>query len=271
VISKILGIPIKAIESTEAAVKRWALETQNLFFFSLKMLSALFGRPFYFKETIEQMYLIGVGSLYLVALAGLFSGQGFAVALTQELSEFGAKDYLGRSMAIAMIRELGPSVTGLMVAARVASGITAEIGAMRSSNQLDAMVAFGIDPLKKLAVPRLLALMVMLPALTIACDVIAISGGSLVALYVGKTSTTLYWATVIDRLTFGNMLLGLSKPVFFSFFVAFISCFKGFSAEGGTKGVGKATTESVVASSITILILGFLITKVFHGFIKGYL
>ncbi len=111
------------------------------------MMGALFLRPFYLRETLEQMYLIGVGSLFLIILTGLVSGQGFALAFAQELAQFGAKDYLGRVMSLAIVRELGPSLSGLMIAARVAAGITAEIGAMKSSNQLDAMTAFGIDPI----------------------------------------------------------------------------------------------------------------------------
>ena len=176
-----------------------------MFFFSARLVRAVFSRTFYLAETMEQMYLIGVGSLYLVLLAGAFAGQGFAIAFSVELADFGAKNYLGRIMSIAIIRELGPTLTGLMIAARVAAGITAEIGAMRSSNQLDAMTAFGIDPLRKIGVPRLLALIVMTPALTIAADVIAIFGGYIVAIFVAKISTTIYWATVKERLIFGNI------------------------------------------------------------------
>ncbi|MCB2201514.1 ABC transporter permease [bacterium] len=252
-------------------LKRWAYESQALFMFSVKTIRAVFSRTFYFTETMEQMYLIGVGSLYLVLLAGAFAGQGFAIAFSNELADFGAKNYLGRIMSIAIVRELGPTLTGLMVAARVSAGITAEIGAMKSSNQLDAMRSFGIDPIRKLAVPRLLALVLMVPALTIACDAIAIVGGWVVAGLIAKMSTTIYWASVKERLIFGNIFMGLLKPFVFSFFIAFIACYKGFSAEGGTKGVGKATTESVVLSSIMILIVNFFLTKLVHGAIKGYL
>lgn len=252
-------------------LKRMAREYQALFFFSLRMLRAVFSRTFYVTETMEQMYLIGVGSLYLVLLAGAFAGQGFAIAFSNELADFGAKNYLGRIMSIAIVRELGPTLTGLMVAARVSAGITAEIGAMKSSNQLDAMLAFGIDPVRKLAVPRLLALVLMVPALTVACDAIAIIGGWLIAAVVAKMSVTIYWASVKERLIFGNIFMGLLKPFVFSFFIAFIACYKGFSAEGGTKGVGRATTESVVMSSIMILIVNFFLTKLVHSAIKGYL
>jgi len=220
---------------------------------------------------MEQMHVIGVGSLFLVALTGALSGQGFALAFTQELETFGAKDYLGRIMSMAILRELGPTLTGLMVAARVASGITAEIGAMKSSNQIDAMIAFGIDPLKKIARPRLISLLIMVPALTVVCDVVALLGGWTIANFIAHTSSTLYWASVMYKLNFGNMLMGLVKPVAFSMVIAFISCHQGFRSEGGTKGVGRATTRSVMLSSIWILVVNFVITKLLGSAIKGYL
>ncbi len=252
-------------------LKHAAYELQRWFHFSLRMLAAFWGRPFYIAETMEQMHLIGVGSLYLVALTGVFAGQGFALAFSMELAEFGSKDYLGRIMAIAILRELGPVLTGLMIAARVAAGITAEIGAMKSSEQIDAMVAFGIDPVKKVVVPRLIALVVMVPALTIVCDVIALVGGWVVATLITHVSSTMYWASVRARLVFGNLFMGLLKPLVFSFFIASISCYKGFASEGGTKGVGRATTESVVMASITVLIVNFFLTKVVYASLKGYL
>ncbi|HWR82584.1 MAG TPA: ABC transporter permease [Candidatus Deferrimicrobium sp.] len=252
-------------------LKNFAYESQRLFFFSIKMLGALFGRPFYVAETLEQMYLIGVGSLYLVVLTGVFAGQGLALAFSVELADYGAKSYLGRIMAIAVVRELGPILAGLMCAARVASGITAEIGAMKSSNQLDAMVAFGIDPLRKIAVPRLIALILMVPTLTIICNVIALLGAYVVAVFVAHVTSTQYWTNVRERLIFGNLLIGFLKPFVFSLIIAFISCYKGFTSEGGTKGVGRATTDSVVLASISILIANFFITKVVVSSLKGYL
>lgn len=217
------------------------------------------------------MHVIGVGSLFLIALTGMLSGQGFALAFSQELAAFGAKDYLGRIMSMAILRELGPTLTGLMVAARVASGITAEIGAMKSSNQIDAMIAFGIDPLCKIGRPRLISLIVMVPALTIVCDVVALVGGWIIAIFISHVSSTLFWASVWYKVNFGNMLMGLVKPVAFSFVIAFISCHQGFRSEGGTKGVGRATTKSVMLTSIWILVVNFMITKILGSAMKGYL
>lgn len=252
-------------------IKRWAYECQSVFFFSLKILATFVRRPYYMAETLEQMYLIGVGSLFLVVLTGVFSGQGMALAFSQELADFGAKDYLGRIVSMAVVRELGPILTGLMIAARVAAGITAEIGAMKSSNQIDAMMAFGIDPLKKIARPRLISLIIMVPALTVICDAIAITGGWVVARFIAHVTSTTYWAQVLLKLNYGNLLMGLFKPFCFSFVIAFIACYCGFTSEGGTKGVGRATTNSVMFSSIVILIVNFLITKILGSLIKGYL
>jgi len=252
-------------------LKRWAFYLQDIFYFSNRVLATFVRRPFYLGETMEQMYFIGVGSLFLVLLTGTVSGQGFAMAFSQELASFGAKDYLGRIVSIAIVRELGPVLTGLMVAARVAAGITAEIGAMKSSHQIDAMIAFGIDPLKKIARPRLISLIIMLPVLTVICDTVAIIGGWVVAIFIANVTSTVYWSQVIAKLNFGNILIGLAKPFCFSFVIAFIACYCGFTAEGGTRGVGKATTNSVMFASIVILIVNFLITKIIGGMIKGYI
>lgn len=251
--------------------KTFVYEVDQLTRFSVKMVLSLFGRPIYLSETMEQMFLIGIGSLFLVLLTGIFAGQGMALQFSYELSEFGSKNYLGRVLTIAVIRELGPVLTGLMVAARVAAGITAEIGSMKSSNQLDALIAFGVDPIRKLAAPRLIALILMVPALTVASDVIAILGGWVIAIFIAHITSTTYISAVNERLVFGNIFIGLLKPFVFAFIIAFVSCYKGFTTSGGTKGVGRSTTESVVITSITILFVNFILTKVVFSLLKGYL
>lgn len=247
--------------------KRFVREVQEIFFFSLKSGMAVFTPPYYFRETYEQLYFIGVGSLFLVVLTGIAAGQALALQLSKELSDFGSKDYLGRIMTISVLRALGPVLTGLMVAARVSSGITAEIAAMKSGNQIDALIAFGTDPLKKLVAPRLIGLLIMLPALTILTDAIAITGGFLIAKFIANVSTHQYWANVRIKLTYGNILVGMVKPFFFAIIIACVACYKGFTTAGGTKGVGLATMESVVISSILILIADFLLTKVVFSFL----
>lgn len=250
-------------------LKRFAYDVQGLTFYGGRLLARLFGRPFYFADLLEQMYFLGVGSLFLVVLTGMFAGQGMALQFSIELADFGSKNYLGRVLAIAIIRELGPVLAGLMVAARVAAGITAEIGSMKSSEQVDALVAFGVDPIRKLAVPRFWALFIMLPILTIVCDFIAIAGGYVIAVYIAHISGTVYWTNVIYKLTLGNFIIGLTKPFLFAIIIATISTYMGFTTKGGTKGVGRSTTNSVVACSITILFINFLFTRLIVPQLKG--
>ncbi len=251
-------------------MKNFFYQTDQLIRFSGRVTKALFSRPFYLTETLEQMYLGGVGSLWLVALTGILAGQAIAINFANELGDFGAKNYLGRIMIMAIVRELGPTLTGIMVAARVASGITAEIGSMKSSNQIDALRAYSIDPLQKLAVPRLVALLIMVPVLTIICDVVGLFGGYIIAVLLAHISGSLYWAPVVEHLNFGNITMGLVKPIVFAFIIAFVSLWKGFTAEGGAKGVGAATNQSVVITSISILLANFVITQVIFKLIKGY-
>lgn len=250
-------------------LKRFAYDVQGLTFYGGRLFARLAGRPFYFADFLEQMYFLGVGSLFLVVLTGMFAGQGMALQFSIELADFGSKNYLGRVMAIAIIRELGPVLAGLMVAARVAAGITAEIGSMKSSEQIDALVAFGVDPIRKLAVPRFWALLIMMPILTIICDFIAIGGGYLIAIYISHISGTAYWTNVIHKLTLGNFVIGLSKPFLFAMIISVISTYMGFTTKGGTKGVGHSTTNSVVACSITILFINFLFTRLIVPLLKG--
>ena len=250
-------------------ILRFAADVQGLVFYSGTLARRLLGRPFYFAELFEQMYFLGVGSLFLVVLTGMFAGQGMALQFSIELADFGSKNYLGRVMTIAIVRELGPTLTGLMVAARVAAGITAEIGSMKSSEQIDALTAFGVDPIRKLAVPRFWALFFMLPILTIICDFVALAGAYVIAVYVAHTSGTTYMANVIAKLTVGNFIIGLSKPFLFAIIISVISTYMGFRTVGGTKGVGRSTTNSVVACSITILFLNFLFTRLIVPHLKG--
>jgi phospholipid/cholesterol/gamma-HCH transport system permease protein len=250
-------------------LKRFVWDVQGLFYFSLKMLRHSVGRPFYFTELLEQMYFLGVGSLFLVVLTGIFAGQAIALQFSIELADFGSKNYLGRVMAVAILRELGPVLTALMVAARVSSGITAEIGAMKSSEQLDAMRAFGVDPIRKLAVPRLWALLIMMPPLTLACDFVAIVGGYVIAIFIAHISPSAYWSNFIEKVSLGNIIIGTAKPFLFAIIIATISSYMGFSTRGGTKGVGQSTTLSVVASSINILFVNFAFTRLIVPQLKG--
>ena len=249
--------------------KNFLMDVQGLTHFSLQLFGRSFGRPFYFTEFVEQMHFLGVGSLFLVVLTGIFAGQAIALQFSIELADFGSKNYLGRVMAVAILRELGPVLTALMVAARVASGITAEIGSMKSSEQLDAMRAFGVDPIRKLAVPRFWAMLIMLPALTLVCDFVAIFGGYIIAVFIAHISPSAYWSNFIDKVSLGNMIIGTVKPFLFAIIISTTSCYLGFATTGGTKGVGRSTTKSVVATSINILFINFAFTRLIVPQLKG--
>lgn len=256
---------IDALVSFNETLKRFIQGLQDLTYITLRVIKRMFTPPWYFREILEQMHFIGIGSLGLITLTGMFAGQGMALQFSYELGSFGSKDYLGTVMTNAIVRVLGPVLASMMVAARVGAGITAEIGAMKTTHQIQALESFGIDPLKKICVPRFVALIVMMPILTIVCDVVGIAGGWVIAKYISHVSTIIYWAAVKDRLIFGNIFVGLVKPFVFAAIVASVAFHNGLSVTGGTKGIGRYTTRSVMIASISILFGDFFMTKVLFG------
>lgn len=235
---------------------------QDLAAFSGRVVSRALSPPFYFRDTYEQAYQAGVGSLHLTLISSFFAGQALGLQFARQLAETGSTTLIGMLMTIGVVRALGPDLIGLVVAARLASGYTAEIGAMKSANQIDALVAFGTDPVRKLAVPRFLALFVMLPALVIIGDLVALIGGAIMAHFVAHVSLNLYWQQVQRSLTYGTILIGMVKPAVFACLISWIGCWKGFTTSGGTRGVGTSTTESVTIVSVLILIFDFILTRV---------
>jgi phospholipid/cholesterol/gamma-HCH transport system permease protein len=235
---------------------------QGLTVFSFQTVVAIFRPPFYLRDFYEQAYFAGVGSLPVVLVTSFFAGQALALQFARQLAETGSETLLGSMITIAVVRALGPDLIGLIVAARLASGYTAEIGSMKSSDQIDALVAFGADPISKLVVTRLLGLVLTLPALTFIGDTVQILSGAIMAKYVAHISLSLYWSQVRNGLEYGTVLIGTLKPFSFAVIIALVSCWKGFASSGGTKGVGRATTESVVIASVLILIFDFFLTRV---------
>lgn len=241
-------------------IRRMVQSIQEFTLFSVEVVRATFTRPFYARETLHQLHFAGIGSLLIVVVSSVVAGQALALQLARELATSGAKGQLGHFMVISVVRALGPVLTGMVVASRMSAGITAEIGAMRSSDQLDALVAFGSDPIKRLVVPRLIALVVALPALTIIGDTLAVVGGGLVAMQYHLTWDT-YMNGVLKYLTPKNLLVGMIKPFLFGIMIVIVACWKGFSSEGGAKGVGVSTTQSVVISSVGILVVDGICTR----------
>ncbi len=220
-----------------------------------------FTRPFYLRDTIDQMHSIGVRSLIIIIMTSGFTGMVLSLQSGYEMAIYGAKMYVGTLVSVSLVRELGPVLVSLVVAGRVGAGITAELGSMNVTEQLDAMRALGTNPIKKLSSTRFKAIIIMLPLLTVIGDMVGILGGLIVATTSLGISASFYWTTVVRAITFDDIITGVIKPFVFAMIIATISCYMGFSARGGTRGVGEATTQSVVVSSILIFIFDFFITK----------
>jgi phospholipid/cholesterol/gamma-HCH transport system permease protein len=223
---------------------------------------ALTTRPFYGRDVVQQLDIIGIGSLTVVVLTGLFTGMVLALQSGTTLDQFGARSVVGRLVSASMVRELGPVLTALMVTGRVGSGIAAELGSMVVTDQIAALRALGTDPIRKLVVPRVIAGTVMVPILTIISDGVGMFGGMIISVTQLKIASTIYWSNVIEGLYMADLWMGLIKPVILGFTLVSIGCHVGLRTRGGTQGVGRATTNAVVSASVVVLVLDFLITKV---------
>lgn len=217
--------------------------------------------PRYLDELMRQMDLIGVGSLPIVLLTGFFTGAVLVLQTFPTLQYYGIHSETGRSVSVSLIRELGPVLTALMVSGRIGSAISAELGSMVVSQQIDAMRALGTDPLKKLVTPRVIALIVMLPLLTVAADIFGILGGGVVASYIYDQDQNTFITSVRYGITSSDLIGGIIKPFFFGLVIGGISCHKGLSTTGGTVGVGQSTIQAVVISSIWVIIFDFFLAK----------
>ncbi len=225
-----------------------------------------FSRPFNIKAIILQMDFIGVKSISIVGLTALSSGMVMALQTAYGLGRFGAKSYVGVIVSLSLVRELGPILTALMVGGRVGSGITAEIGAMNVTEQIDAIKALGANPVKKLVVPRVAAAILVLPILTLFADIIGITGGMIISQIEFGISPYAYYDSVIKFLKMSDIFSGIGKSLFFGFVIAIVGCYQGMITSGGTEGVGLSTTVTVVTVSIVILISDFFLTKFFWLF-----
>jgi phospholipid/cholesterol/gamma-HCH transport system permease protein len=243
-------------------LKEFVSELQNFYFLSIRGLLGLMRKPFYFKDTIEQMDYAGAGSFVIVLLVSFFLGMALSLQLSAELSRVGLKMYTGSIVGVSIVRELGPVVTALVFAGRVGSGMASELGSMILGHQVDTLRVFGIDPLKKLVTPRIWSSIVMLPVLTIIGDAISLLGGYFIAVYVSHQSSTVYWSSVREVLTFENVFAGAVKPFLFGYLIACISCYMGLSTRGGARGLRSTTTRAVVISFIMIIVADFILTRI---------
>jgi phospholipid/cholesterol/gamma-HCH transport system permease protein len=248
------------VANVEQWLKGAVLEVQEYTRFTWAALKGVFSRPFYFRDLIEQFEAIGIGSLTVVVLTGFFTGAALALQSGMTLDQFGARSLVGRLVSASMIKELGPVLTGLMLAGRVGSGIAAELGSMVVTDQINALRALGTDPIRKLVVPRLLAGFLMAPLLTIVADASGLVGGWIIAVFSLRVASGVYWQSVIDALFMGDAWMGLIKPFFLGFVIASIGCVVGLRTSGGTQGVGRATTNAVVVASVAVIAVDFFVT-----------
>jgi len=242
-------------------LKNFLFQLQEISLLVWRALIGLFRKPRYFSETIRQMDLIGVGSLPIVLLTGFFTGGVLILQTYPTLAYYGGQSEAGRAVATSLIRELGPVLSALMVSGRIGSAISAELGSMVVSQQIDAMRALGTDPVKKLVAPRLIALIFMLPLLTVAADIFGIIGGAIIASGLFNQETNVFLTSVRTGITTEDLIGGIIKPLFFGLIIGCISCYKGLSTTGGTVGVGRSTTNAVVVASIWVIVFDFFISK----------
>jgi phospholipid/cholesterol/gamma-HCH transport system permease protein len=220
-------------------------------------------RRWEFGELVRQMDALGVQSIAITNLTALFTGMVLALQTAYALSQFGGRLFVGRVVVLSVCRELGPVLTALMVAARCGAGITAELGTMAVTEQVDALRALGASPVRKLVLPRVIAVTMMLPVLTMLTDFLGMLGGLFIAVFEIKIGAGFYLSTVMQTLKYNDILHGLCKTPVFGFEIAMIGCYNGLGATGGADGVGRATTTAVVLSSITVLATDFFLTKIF--------
>lgn len=215
-----------------------------------------------FREVMKHIVWIGVNSIPIVVLTALFTGMVLALQTAYGLNRFGAKNYVGNIVGLALIRELGPVLTAIMVCGRVGAGIAAEISSMVVTEQVDAIKALGADPIRKLVTPRLVAGVISMPLLVILADLIGIWGGMLVAVYELNLTSYTYWRSYLYAVRIHDIVEGLLKSAVFGLLVISIACFKGLHVKGGTAGVGLATTSAVVTGALVVLISDFFLTKI---------
>jgi phospholipid/cholesterol/gamma-HCH transport system permease protein len=238
------------------------LEVQEYVRLVTKAGRGVFTPPIYYRDIIEQFDAIGIGSLTVVLLAGLFTGMVLALNSGLTLDQFGARSMVGRLVSASMVKELGPVLTGLMVAGRVGSGIAAEIGSMMVTDQIAALRALGTDPIRKLVVPRVLAGVLMVPLLTVLAGAVGMVGGWVITVLQFHVASSIYWSSVVQGLYVQDVWMGLIKPFFLGFTIVSIGCHVGMRTTGGTQGVGNSTKLAVVASSVAVIAVDFMVTKV---------
>jgi len=219
--------------------------------------------PKYFRLIVQEVEVMGVRSLGVALTAAIFTGMVFTIQSAVNMGRFGAESYVGPIAALALLRELGPVLTAILVGGKVASGITAELGSMKVTEQIDALRTLGVNYIKRLVVPRVLAALIVFPLLTVLADAVGVLGGMLIMFLERGADMYAYWNITTYWVVPKDFLTGVGKAVFFGVIVTLIGCYNGLSTEGGTEGLGRATTATVVHVTMGVIVSDFFITKLF--------
>lgn len=255
-------MPVKFAEDNLKAI---FLEIQEFFALSARAFGGIVRPPYYYREFATQLDKVGVGSLFIICLTGLFTGMVMALQALIQLKPFAATSYVGGMVAVTMVKELGPVLSALMVCGRVGSAITAELGTMVVTEQVDAMRVEGTDIVKRLVTSRLKALLVAMPLLAVVTDALALAGGYVMAAGYG-INPLMFYKSLSQFMVFQDLVEGLVKPAFFGFLIAMIGCYVGLNTTGGAEGVGNSAKKAVVLASVMILVSDFFMTKIFIVF-----
>jgi len=242
-------------------VRRTALWYGGVGLLTGQVLRSLALPPKYLKLVISEIEVMGVRSLGVALTASIFTGMVFALQSAVNMARFGAENYVGPLAALAILRELGPVLTAILVGGKVASGITAELGSMRVTEQIDALRTLGVNYIKRLIVPRVLAALIVFPLLTIMADVLGVLGGMVIMFLERGTDMWAYWNTTTYWVVPRDFLMGVAKSFFFGGIVTVIGCYNGLATTGGTEGLGRATTATVVHCTMGVIISDFFLTK----------
>lgn len=243
------------------ATKRAIAAVQDYSQLSFRAVTNLATSPHYFQDTLDQMDDVGVGSLPIILLSGFFIGGVMVLQTGAQFVRFGQTSLTGDVVSLALVRELAPAITGLLTAGRCSSGMASELGSMLVTEQVDAMRAMGTDPSRKLVTPRVLASLTMAPLLTALMVFVGLLGGCVASVFSLQLSAIEFWRRAVDILEFSDLMQGFSKAVVFGFLLATVGCYKGLTVRGGTQGVGRATTQAVVISSVLIIVADLFLTK----------
>jgi phospholipid/cholesterol/gamma-HCH transport system permease protein len=250
------------------AVRAWVFVIQDYSLLTFHAVRDIFTDRRYFAEMIEQMDVIGVGSLKIVTLALFCVGGSIVLNAAAQFSRFGETALTGDAVSLGLLRELGPVFTALLVAGRNSTAMASQLGSMVVTEQVDAIRVFGIDPIRRLVTPRVLATILVLPLLVAVGDCSGLVGGFLVASLTLHLGPVEFWKRAIDALVFGDLCMGLLKPLVFGFIISTVGCYQGLRVKGGTEGVGRATITAFVESSVTVLVVDLFLTRlllyVFH-------